>query len=138
MKIVFNDATEISVQSVIEKDGQLMIKAAAADLDNLRTKFSDKLATKKMEIIERGQTIAIYEDYTVLYRLEEYTGKIYGVVMYQEQQTPEIQTEMQARGYRSGTDPGTVPDGRAGVQCAGDLSGVEIREELYCQVQGEL
>lgn len=96
MKIIFNDATEMSVQSVIEKDGQLMIKAAAVILDDLRTKFSDTLATKKMEVVERGQVIAVYEDYTTLYRLEEYTGKIYGVVVYQEKKTPEAQVELQA------------------------------------------
>ncbi len=96
MKIIFNDATEMSVQSVIEKDGQLMIKAAAVILDDLRTKFSDTLATKKIEVVERGQTIAVYEDYTALYRLEEYTGKIYGVVMYQDNKAPEVQAEIQA------------------------------------------
>ena len=96
MKIIFNDATELSVQSVIEKDGQLMIKAAAVIIDVLRAKFSDKLATKKIEVVEREQVIAVYEDYTTLYRLEEYTGKIYGVVMYQEKKTPEVQAEIQA------------------------------------------
>lgn len=85
----------MSVQSVIEKDGQLMIKAAAVILDDLRTKFSDTLATKKIEVVERGQMIAVYEDYTTLYRLEEYTGKIYGVVMYQGKKTPEVQKEVQ-------------------------------------------
>ena len=70
MKIIFNDATEMPVQSVIEKDGQLMIKAAAVIIDVLRAKFSDKLATKKMEVVEREQVIAVYEDYTTLYRLE--------------------------------------------------------------------
>ncbi|MCI6122430.1 MAG: hypothetical protein MR696_11765 [Lachnospiraceae bacterium] len=95
MKIIFNDATEMPVQSVIEKDGQLMIKAAAVIIDVLRAKFSDKLATKKMEVVEREQVIAVYEDYTTLYRLEEYTGKIYGVVMYQEKKTPEVQAEIQ-------------------------------------------
>lgn len=85
----------MSVQSVIEKDGQLMIKVAAVILDDLREKFSDTLATKKMEVVERGQVTAVYEDYTTLYRLEEYTGKIYGAVMYQEKKTPEVRAEIQ-------------------------------------------
>lgn len=96
MKIIFNDAAELQVQSVTESNGQLIVKAVAVTLDALRTKFSDALATKKMEVREMGQTIATYTDYTTLYRLEEYTGKIYGVVMYKAEKTPEVQREVQA------------------------------------------
>lgn len=96
MKIIFNDATELQVQSVTEDSGQLLIKTIAATTEVLRAKFSDTFATKQMSVQERGKTIAIYKDYTELYRLEEYAGSIRGVVMYQAQKTPEAQAEVVA------------------------------------------
>ena len=47
-----------------------------------------------MIVQERGQTIATYEGYTAFYRTEIYTGKIYGVVMYKPEKTPEVQSAM--------------------------------------------
>lgn len=44
--------------------------------------------------MEREQVIATYDDYNILYRIEEYTGGITGVVMYQEQKAPEAQVEI--------------------------------------------
>ena len=96
MKIIFNDATELQVQSVTEDSGQLLIKTIAATTDVLRAKFSDTFATKQMTVQEQGKTIATYKDYTELYRLEEYAGSIRGVVMYQAQKTPEAQAEVVA------------------------------------------
>lgn len=96
VKILFNDASELQVQSATVADGKLEIKTISATLTDLRSKFSDEFATKKMELIEREQVIAVYEDYTTLYRLEEYAGGITGVVMYRAQKTPKAQAEMQA------------------------------------------
>ena len=75
MKIIFNDATEITVQQV-EPQG------------------TDTSRTSRMIVQERGQTIATYEGYTAFYRTEIYTGKIYGVVMYKPEKTPEVQSSM--------------------------------------------
>lgn len=94
MKIKFNDASELQIQNTTAADGKLEIKTISATLPELRSKFSDAFATKKMEIMEREQVIATYDDYNILYRLEEYTGGITGVVMYQEQKTPEAQVEI--------------------------------------------
>lgn len=94
MKIKFNDASELQIQNATAADGKLEIKTISATLPELRSKFSDAFATKKMEIMEREQVIAAYDDYNILYRLEEYTGGITGVVMYQEQKTPEAQVEI--------------------------------------------
>lgn len=94
-KIVFNDATEMQAQSMVESDGRLEIKMIAATLDQIRTKFSDALATKRLQVYEQGRIIAEYVDYTVLYRLEEYTGGIRGVVMYKASETPEAKAEVQ-------------------------------------------
>ena len=94
MKIIFNDSSELQIQNATVVDGKLEIKTISATLTELRSKFSDTFATKKMEIMEREQVIAIYDDYNILYRIEEYTGGITGVVMYQEQKAPEAQVEI--------------------------------------------
>lgn len=94
LKIIFNDSSELQIQNAAAVDGKLEIKTISATLPELRSKFSDTFATKKMEIMEREQVIATYDDYNILYRIEEYAGGITGVVMYQEQKTPEAQVEI--------------------------------------------
>lgn len=96
LKIVFNDLSELQIQSAAVVDGYLQIKTISATSADLKTKFLDPFAVKTMKIVERGQTIAEYAGYTVLYRLEEYAGGILGVAMYKQQETPEVQAEIQA------------------------------------------
>lgn len=93
-KIIFNDATEISVQQVQPDGDNLRILTVGNTPEQLRVLFSDPGRTKKMIVQERGQTIATYEGYTSFYRTEIYTGKIYGVSMYKPEKTPEAQSEM--------------------------------------------
>lgn len=94
MKIIFNDASELQVQSVSVSDGKMVVKTILASLDQLRAKFGDTFVTKKMDVWEQGKKIAEYEDYTKLYRLEEYPGGIRAAIMYQEARTPEAQKEI--------------------------------------------
>lgn len=89
MKIVFNDATELQVQSVYENNGKIVIKTISADIEELRKKFSDILATRKMDVYDFDVLKSSYEGYTELYRLEEYNGKIFGVVLYKTNASPE-------------------------------------------------
>lgn len=89
MKIIFNDATELQIQSAALVGNLLQIKTVSATREELREKFSDEFACRKIQIEERGQIIATYENYTQLYRLEEYTGGILGVAMYRVGETPE-------------------------------------------------
>lgn len=81
MEIIFNDATKISVQQVTQ-DGDYLNILSLASPETLRENFEDPVKTKKMAVVERGQTIATHEGYTQFYRTEAYTGGIYGVVMY--------------------------------------------------------
>lgn len=81
MKLYFGDSTSITVQSVEELGGRLSIKTIGNTPDQLRVLFTDPVKTKYMRTEERGQTIKEYEGYTEFYRTEEYTGKIYGVVV---------------------------------------------------------
>ena len=96
MKAIFNDATAMQILKFEASGGKLSIKTIYATREELRAKFSDEFACKKIVIEERGQTIATHIDYTTLYRIEEYTGGILGVVMYQDEKTPEVQAEVQA------------------------------------------
>lgn len=94
MKAIFNDATELSVQQAIPEGDYLKILSLEAP-ETLRQCFDDPLKTKKITIQERGQTIATYDDYTTLYRIEWSPGGIYTVVMYKPEKTPEVQAEVQ-------------------------------------------
>ena len=88
MKITFNDATELTIQSAtIRTDGSLLIKTISATEDELRNTFQDEFRTKKMVVTEREETIATYENYTNLNALVKYTGGILGVVLYKEKES---------------------------------------------------
>ena len=89
MKIIFNDATELVVQSAsIRTDGSLLIKTISATEEELRSMFQDEFKTKKMTVTERESTVATYENYTDLNALVKYIGGILGVVIYREKESP--------------------------------------------------
>ena len=89
MKITFNDATELVVQSAsIRVDGSLLIKTISATEEELRTMFQDEFKTKKMIVTERESTVATYENYTDLNAVVKYTAGILGVVMCREKESP--------------------------------------------------
>ena len=94
MKIIFNDATSIDVQQVEPNGDYLRVLTVGNTPEQLKVLFTDTSRTSKMIVQERGQTIATYEGYTAFYRTEIYTGKIYGVVMYKPEKTPEVQSAM--------------------------------------------
>lgn len=94
MKIIFNDATELVVQSAsIRADGSLLIKTISATEEELRFMFQDEFKTKKMTVTERESTVATYENYTNLNALVKYIGGILGVVIYKSDETPEDKLE---------------------------------------------
>lgn len=89
MKIIFNDATELVVQSAsIRADGSLLIKTISATEEELRSMFQDEFKTKKMTVTERESTVATYENYTNLNALVKYTAGITGVILYKVGETP--------------------------------------------------
>ena len=89
MKITFNDATELTIQSAtIRTDGSLLIKTISVTEDELRNIFQDEFRTKKIIITERESAVAEYENYTNLNALVKYTGGILGVVLYKEKESP--------------------------------------------------
>ena len=83
MKITFNDATELTIQSASTRpDGSLLIKTISETEENLKTIFQDGMKTKKMIIKERESTIGTYENYTELEGIMKYTAGILGVVLH--------------------------------------------------------
>lgn len=95
MKIIFNDASAITVQQVEPNGDYLRVLTVGNTPEQLKVLFTDTSRTSKMIVQERGQTIATYEGYTVFYRTEIYTGQIYGVMMYKQETLPEVQSEIQ-------------------------------------------
>lgn len=88
MKLVFNDATELVIQSAdIQSDGGLLIKTISATEEELRSMFQDELKIKKLTVTERESTVATYENYTNLNALVKYIGGILGVVIYREKES---------------------------------------------------
>lgn len=101
MILKFNDATELQAQSAELVGNLLQIKTISATQDELRTKFQDEFACKKITIIEREQVVGEHENYTKLLRIEEYTGGIYGVALEKAGETTaerlaEVETENEA------------------------------------------
>ena len=89
MKITFNDATELTIQSAdIQSDGGLLIKTISATEEELRSMFQDEFKIKKLTVTERESTVATYENYTNLNALVKYIGGILGVVIYREKESP--------------------------------------------------
>ena len=89
MKIIFNDATEVTVQQVESHGDYLRVLTLGNTPEQLKVLFTDTSRTSKMIVQERGQTIGTYEGYTKYDHAEIYTGGIYGVVVYKEGETPE-------------------------------------------------
>lgn len=83
MKLIFNDATELTIQSAeIRPDGSLLIKTISASEEDLKTMFQDGMKTKKMITKERESVVGTYENYTELEGIMKYTAGILGVVLH--------------------------------------------------------
>ena len=95
MKLIFNDATEITVQKVETHGDYLRILTVGNTPEQLKVLFTDSTRTARMIVQERGQTVATYEGYTEFYRTEIYTGRIYGVMMYKQETLPAVKSEIQ-------------------------------------------
>lgn len=94
MKLVFNDATELVIQSAdIQPGGGLLIKTISASEEDLKTMFQDQTKTKKMVVKERESTLSEYENYTNMDAIVKYTAGILGVILYKVGETPVEQME---------------------------------------------
>lgn len=96
MQVRFNDSTEFTVQQVKSYGDYVQVLTVSVAPETLREMFEDAVKTKKITVIEKNQVIAEYEGYTTFHHTEEYPGKVYGVVNYRPEKTPEILEEVQA------------------------------------------
>ena len=143
MKLVYNDATEINVQQVEPYGDCLRILVAGTTPDQLKVLFTDTSRTARIIVQERGQTLATYEGYTAFYRTEIYTGKIYGVVMYKPEKTPEVQSSMvRAAVAVAQIQAQNLTDEQAitvkNIYPAWDGNGVSYQKDYYLTHNGKL
>ena len=98
MKIIFNDGTELQIQSaMVDLSGALRIKTISATQEQLRAMFEDSVKTKKITVEERGQTIAVYENYTQFEGITLYTAGILEPFLYKAGETPAEKMEALAK-----------------------------------------
>ena len=91
MKIIFNDASELQVQSVSVESGALKIKVMKATVppEELKQIFSDHEKTKRITVQETGKTVGVYENYTQIEGIMAYTAGILEPILYKVGKTPE-------------------------------------------------
>mgnify|MGYP004625191507 FL=1 len=82
MKLVFNDSTEITIQSANESSGYLKVKIIAMTRENILALFKDEEKVSRM-IVKENRDSTVYERYKYE-SLREWDGGIYEVSMVQE------------------------------------------------------
>ena len=89
MKLIFNHGAELAVQkSYINSDGALCIKTISATQEQLREMFSDAVKTKKITVVEREKTLAVYENYTQFEGITVYNAGILEPFLFKYGETP--------------------------------------------------
>ena len=89
MKLIFNDGAELTVQKAyINSDGALCIKTISAKQEQLRAMFSDAVKTKKITVVEREKTFAVYENYTQFEGITVYNAGILEPFLFRAGETP--------------------------------------------------
>lgn len=91
MKIIFNDASELQIQSATLDSGALKIKVlkTIASQDSLNEILSNPEKTKRIIVHENGKKVAEYENYTQLDGIMAYTAGILEPVLYKAGETME-------------------------------------------------
>ena len=102
MQLIMNDGQQIPIQSAVESGGVLKIRLLNQTSAGLKTIFQDTLAVQKMTIKEAAKADIMYENYTGLTYIAEYTGAIWEVEMRQEAadtdtRLTELESEMQLK-----------------------------------------
>lgn len=88
MKLIFNDATHIDIQKFEVSAGMVYFRMINTTPEELITLFQDESKTSVMTVEDNSHRTEL-DGYSKFYRTEEYTGKMFGVVMCREGATPE-------------------------------------------------
>ena len=88
-KLVFNDSRWLEIQDAAEAEGVLHVRIILTTSEKLKAVFGDSFATQKMTCFDNQQQSAVFENYTILNYIKEYTGGIFEVEMIQENKDAE-------------------------------------------------
>lgn len=88
-KLVFNDSRWLEIQDATEAEGVLHVRIILTTSEKLKAVFGDSFATQKMTCFDNQQQSAVFENFTILNYIKEYTGGIFEVEMIQENKDAE-------------------------------------------------
>lgn len=139
MKLNFNDATSIPIQSYEKIGNAVRFLIIGTAPEKLREIFEDVAKTKVMNVTERGQVIDTLENYTEYDHTEIYPGGIYGVVnnkvgLSTEERLDDMAGELEAAKQdievlKENGGSGGVPETYASVFAMAKMSAEEITDD---------
>ena len=130
MKLIFNDATSIPIQSYEKIGSTVRFLIIGTAPEKLKEIFEDATKTKVMNVTERGQIIDTLENYTGYDHTEIYPGEIYGVVNNEVGKSIEerlASAEIDIEGLKENS--GGVPETYASVFAMAKMSAEEITDD---------
>lgn len=130
MKLIFNDATSIPIQSYEKIGNAVRFLIIGTAPEKLKEIFEDATKTKVMNITERGQIIDTLENYTGYDHTEIYPSEIYGVVNNEVGKSIEerlASAEIDIEGLKENS--GGVPETYASVFAMAKMSAEEITDD---------
>ena len=132
MKLNFNDATSIPIQSYEKIGNAVRFLIIGTAPEKLKEIFEDKTRTKIMNVTERGQIIDTLENYTGYDHTEIYPGEIYGVVNNEVGMSPEerlSEMEQDIKDLQESGGGSVVPETYASVFAMAKMSAEEITDD---------
>ena len=130
MKLIFNDATDMPIQSYEKIGGAVRFLTIGIAPEKLKEIFEDATKTKVMNVTERGQIIDTLENYTGYDHTEIYPGGIYGVVNNEVGKSIEerlASAEIDIEGLKENS--GGVPETYASVFAMAKMSAEKITDD---------
>ena len=132
MKLNFNDATSIPIQSYEKIGNAVRFLIIGTAPEKLKEIFEDATKTKVMNVTERGQIIDTLENYTGYDHTEIYPGEIYGVVNNEVGMSPEerlSEMEQDIKDLQESGGGSVVPETYASVFAMAKMSAEEITDD---------
>ena len=133
MKLIMNDGQQVPVQTVTETGGTLKIRLLNQTSAGLKAIFQDALAVQKMTAKETGQADRVYEGYTELVCISEYTGAIWEVEMRKTEADPDTRlAQVEAAVEKLTESGGKIPDSAMlALQYATRVVGIRAGEIVF-------
>lgn len=87
MKLIFNDATHIEIESANHRGNELVFKVTRAE--GIAEYFEDEDKTRRMVVKRDDEVLYTFEGFSSFYGITECTDGTFDVIMYKSGQTPE-------------------------------------------------